>query len=240
MKAATPTPAPASTPTLRWAGDAAIVIEYGTAIDPELAHLAQAAATALEQSSLPWLVEAVPTYRSTLAVIRPGAVSPADAVRGIEQAIAVATAHAAAGRLVEIPVCYGGDLGPDLADVASHTGLSADEVVSLHSAPDYEVQMIGFMLGFPYLAGMDPRLATPRLTTPRTAIPQGSVGIAGPQTGVYPLASPGGWRIIGRTPLRLADPGSDPPCLLRAGDTVRFVPICESEFQHLSSGGDAR
>lgn len=222
-------------PRLRWAGDGAIVVEYGDVISSELAGRAQAAAAALEGAGLPWLVEAVPTYRSALAVIRPGEVAPAEAVAAISRVVSAtgpAASTAAAGRLVEIPVTYGGEYGPDLDDVAAHAGLSREEVIAIHTAPTYEVQMIGFMLGFPYLAGMDPRIAAPRLATPRTAIAAGSVGIAGSQTGVYPLVSPGGWRIIGRTALVLANPSADPPCLLRAGDTVRFVQV--------KAGDDAR
>ena len=139
--------------------------------------------------------------------------------------------------IVTIPVCYGGQFGPDLDDVAAHTGLAPREVIALHSEPLYLVYMIGFTLGFPYLGGMDPRIATPRLTTPRTVVPAGSVGIAGNQTGVYPSASPGGWRLIGRTPLRLADPSADPPCLLRAGNRIRFVPIDEPTY-YLVGGAD--
>lgn len=228
-------------PTLRWAGDGAIVIEYGDVISSELARRAQSAASALEAAGLPWLVEAVPTYRSTLAVIRVGQVEPAEAMAAVAKVIDTEPAPGLAsppgasskgGRLVEIPVVYGGEEGPDLEFVAEHAGLTVEEVIAIHTAPVYEVQMIGFMLGFPYLAGMDPRIAAPRLTTPRTVIPPGSVGIAGNQTGVYPLASPGGWRIIGRTQLVLADPTADPPCLLRAGDKVKFVQV--------KAGGDSR
>ena len=118
---------------------------------------------------------------------------------------------------------YGGEAGPDLAFVASHTGLSADEVIRRHTAPRYTVYFIGFTPGFPYLGGMDVRLTTPRLETPRARVPAGSVGIAGPQTGVYPLESPGGWRIIGRTQLPLFDLAAQPPSLLSPGDEVRFV-----------------
>jgi KipI family sensor histidine kinase inhibitor len=127
--------------------------------------------------------------------------------------------------LREIPVRYGGDDGPDLEAVASHAGLSADEVVARHCAPVYRVAMIGFLPGFPYLRGLDPALAVPRLPEPRRTVPAGSVGIGGSQTGIYPLASPGGWRLIGRTDLRLFDPRREPPALLAAGDRVRFVPI---------------
>ena len=128
-------------------------------------------------------------------------------------------------RVVEVPVVYGGEFGPDLDFVSLHTRLPVEEVIRLHSGGEYPVYMIGFTPGFPYLGGMDGRLASPRLETPRTRIPMGSVGIAGEQTGIYPQESPGGWRIIGRTPLRLFDLQREPPCLLSPGDVVRFVPI---------------
>ena len=140
---------------------------------------------------------------------------------------------AGAGRLVEIPTLYGGEHGPDLEFVAEQAGLSVEEAVGLHSGVDYLVYMMGFTPGFPYLGGLPERLATPRLTTPRTVIPAGSVGIAESQTGVYPLASPGGWQLIGRTPLRLFDVERDPPSLISAGDRVRFVPL-GSEDEYLS------
>ncbi len=133
--------------------------------------------------------------------------------------------EALAGRLVVLPVRYGGQDGPDLAAVARHTGLSEAEVVARHAAVEYLVLFIGFMPGFPYLWGLDSALATPRLATPRRQVPAGSVGIGGDQTGVYPTVSPGGWRLIGRTPQTLYDPAVDPPTLLRAGDRVRFVPL---------------
>ena len=141
---------------------------------------------------------------------------------------------AGAGRLVEIPTLYGGEYGPDLEFVAEQAGLSVEEAVGLHSGVDYLVYMMGFTPGFPYLGGLPERLATPRLTTPRTVIPAGSVGIAESQTGVYPLASPGGWQLIGRTPLRLFDVERDPPSLISAGDRVRFVPLgSEDEYRCL-------
>lgn len=127
------------------------------------------------------------------------------------------------GRVVEIPVRYGGDDGPDLADVAAHTGLTPEEVVRRHSAGSYTVYFLGFQPGFAYLGGLDPALATPRRTEPRLAVPAGAVGIGGEQTGVYPAAAPGGWQLIGRTVLPLFLPERDPPSLLAPGDTVRFV-----------------
>jgi len=142
--------------------------------------------------------------------------------------VAEALSSGAAGfnpesRTVEIPVRYGGEFGPDLADVARHTGLSVERVVELHTATSYLVYFLGFAPGFPYLGGLPAELATPRLAAPRKRVPAGSVAIGGSQAGVYPLESPGGWRIIGHTELRLFDTDADPPALLRAGDTVRFV-----------------
>ena len=126
---------------------------------------------------------------------------------------------------MRIPTLYGGEHGPDIDFVADHAGLSVQEVVSLHSGRDYPVYMLGFSPGFPYLGDMSEKLATPRLETPRTVTPAGSVGIAESQTGIYPLASPGGWRIIGRTPVRMFDPEREPPSALRPGDLVRFEPL---------------
>ena len=128
-------------------------------------------------------------------------------------------------RLVEIPVWYGGEFGPDLADVARHAGLTEAQVVEMHASVEYRVHFLGFTPGFPYLAGLPAVLATPRLNQPRKRIPAGSVAIGGVQTGIYPLASPGGWRLVGRTPVRLFEPGRDPIAWLRMGDRVRFVPI---------------
>jgi KipI family sensor histidine kinase inhibitor len=133
-------------------------------------------------------------------------------------------------RTVEIPVCYGGEYGPDLPDVARHTGFSSERVVELHAAAEYLVYFVGFSTCFPYLGGLPPELATPRLSAPRKHVPVGSVAIGGGQAGIYPLASPGGWRLIGRTPLRLFDPQGSPPPLLRMGDRVRFVPSPEARF----------
>lgn len=232
-------------PKFLWAGDSAVVIQFGNDILPSLASRVRRAANALEGARLPWLVEVLPSYRSVLAEFDPRLISPAAAIEALQGIVNVADAPDGSevdaalveDDIVTIPVCYGGQFGPDLDDVAAHTGLAPREVIALHSEPLYLVYMIGFTLGFPYLGGMDPRIATPRLTTPRTVVPAGSVGIAGNQTGVYPSASPGGWRLIGRTPLRLADPSADPPCLLRAGNRIRFVPIDEPTY-YLVGGAD--
>lgn len=139
-------------------------------------------------------------------------------------------------RVVEIPVCYGGEFGPDLEFVAEHNKLSKEEVIKLHSEGEYIVYMIGFAPGFPYLGGMSEKIAAPRRKTPRTIIPKGSVGIAGSQTGVYPISTPGGWQLIGRTPVELFRPKEYPPSLLRAGDKVKFKPISYEEYKAYGEG----
>ena len=138
-----------------------------------------------------------------------------------------------APRTVEIPVCYDPEFAPDLDEVARHAQIPTEQVVELHSAADYRVACIGFVPGFPFMAGLPKKIATPRRSNPRKAIPPGAVGIGGAQTGIYPLRSPGGWNLIGRTPLKLFDPITDPPVLLRAGDRVRFRAITRKEFESL-------
>lgn len=184
-----------------------------------------------------WLRDLVPAYAS-LAVFFDVSVATADGVRdwlrGHLAEVASAAIAPAPARLVEIPVAYGDRHGPDLESAARELGLTPDELARRHADAEYTVAMIGFAPGFPYLLGLDPALALPRLATPRTHVPAGSVGIGGAQTGVYPRESPGGWRLIGRTPLRLFDPLREPPALLAPGDRVRFRAIAPEEFQRLS------
>ena len=225
-------------------GDAAVVLEFGQAIAPATHRLIQALAQVLDRHPPPGLREYVPAFTTLTVYYDPAALSeptkpsPYEQVASYLQALLPAAqavaAVAAPGPLVEIPVCYGGELGPDLAFVASHAQLTAAEVVARHAAPDYLVHMVGFAPGFPYLGGLDARLATPRRAQPRPLVPAGAVGIAGLQTGIYSLPTPGGWQLIGRTPLRLFDPGRAQPSLLQAGHRLRFVPISEQEFQRLS------
>lgn len=226
-------------------GDAAVVLEFGQAIEPATHQLIQAFARVLARHPLPGLREVVPAfttltvYYDPLVVFELGAASPYEQVaNSLQRLLPAAQATAATcvpGTLIEIPVCYGGDLGPDLDLVASHAQLSAEEVVARHAAPEYLVYMVGFAPGFPYLGGLDARLATPRRAQPRPLVPAGAVGIAGVQTGVYSLPTPGGWQLIGRTPWRLFDPSRAQPSLLQAGDRLRFVPITEQEFQQLKA-----
>jgi inhibitor of KinA len=193
-------------------------------------------AEAVRRSLSAEVEEAVPTYRSLLLFFDPLRVPRARLAARVERLLAALPARAEGrrGRLVHVPVSYGGELGPDLAFVAERNQLTESEVVSIHSSVDYRVYMLGFTPGFPYLGGMSPRIAAPRLDQPRPRIPAGTVGIAGEQTGIYPVESPGGWRLIGRTPLRLFDPGSRAPFLLSAGDRLRFRPVEGAEFQELA------
>ncbi|MDJ0365458.1 5-oxoprolinase subunit PxpB [Hymenobacter sp. H14-R3] len=224
-------------------GDAAVVLEFGQAIDPATHRLIQAFAQVLDQQPFAGLREYVPAFTTLTVYYDPwalhlGEILPYDQVASYLQRLLPVAHDAAAsyepGPLVEIPVCYGGEFGPDLDLVASHAQLAVDEVIVLHSAPEYLVHMVGFAPGFPYLGGLDARLATPRRAQPRPLVPAGAVGIAGVQTGVYSLPTPGGWQLIGRTPLRLFDANRAQPSLLQAGDRLRFVPISIAEFQRLS------
>lgn len=208
------------------AGDRALVVELGDSISPETNRRVHALFQAIETSGLPEVVDLVPTYRSLLVQYNPLLGSFDDLKEAVARLEAgLADAKPEPPRVMEVPTLYGGEHGPDLAFVAEHNGLSPDEVVEVHAGTDYLVYMMGFTPGFPYLGGLSDRLHTPRLETPRQVTPAGSVGIAEGQTGVYPVESPGGWRIVGRTPLRLFDAGREPPSVLTAGDHVRFVPL---------------
>lgn len=218
-------------------GDQALIVEFGDRVDPALSAQIAALARRLREARLVGVLDIVPAY-STLALhYDPAAIgagtSPYEAlVETIGPWLNSQTVEMPLpGRVIEIPVCYGGAFGEDLEALARSHGLAVDEVIAIHSAADYYVHMLGFVPGFAYLGGLDARLATPRRDSPRARVPAGSVGIAGEQTGIYPLDTPGGWQIIGRTPLQLFKPDTSPPSLLNAGDTVRFVPISAQEFE---------
>jgi len=217
-------------------GDSALLLRLGNKIDAALNRRILALATHVEALRPAWLLDCVPAYASLAIFIDPDAFpETTDPLLAAETWLraAIGSASAVVGdsrqRLVEIPVRYGGDAGPDLADAARELGMTQEELIARHTAPVYRVAMIGFAPGFPYLLGLDPTLNLPRLATPRPAVPAGSVGIGGGQTGIYPGVSPGGWRLLGRTPLSLFDPEKSPPAALRPGDRVRFVVASESE-----------
>lgn len=214
-------------------GDQAVTVEWGSAIDEHINRQVHAFARKVEALSHPAITEVVPTYRSATVHYRPEVLSYEE-LKHLLAPLAQGNAEEAEELpVVEIPVCYGGEYGPDLLEVAQHCSLTPEEVIARHTAPTYRIYMLGFTPGFPYLGGMDPSIAAPRRKEPRIHIPAGSVGIAGEQTGVYPIVSPGGWQLIGRTPLRLFDPQKEQPILLSAGAGIRFVPIDEEAFRKM-------
>ncbi len=214
--------------------DCSLCVEFGSVISEEINKLVRSFALAAEAAHIEGVTELVPTYRSVTVHYRPEIIGYARLYERLTHILDHLTeAEAELTQVVRVPVLYGGEFGPDLANVAKLHGLSEREVVDLHSAPDYLIYMLGFLPGFCYLGGLDERLSTPRLTSPRVAIPAGSVGIAGSQTGIYPLPSPGGWQLIGRTPLRLYDPRRARPILLNAGMRLRFYPIDRAEYDRL-------
>jgi KipI family sensor histidine kinase inhibitor len=221
-------------PRIRISGDRAVLVEYGDAIDPAVNEKVRAMATLLKKG-LPEGVEAViPAYRNLSLIYDPLVTSPEkllSLLQGLEARLH--EIEIPAPRVVEIPVLYGGEFGPDIGIVAQHNGLTVEEVIAIHAATDYPIYMIGFTPGFCYLGGLDKRIHTPRRKTPRTQLPGGSVGIAEAQTGMYPVDSPGGWQIIGRTPLRLFAPEREAPFLYEAGDGIRFVPIAAKDYERI-------
>jgi KipI family sensor histidine kinase inhibitor len=220
-------------------GDCALLLRLGERIDGALNARVHAVAQALRDAALPGVRDIVPAYASIAVHYDPAAwLDPAGADTPSQRAAQLCDFVencniSAAGKnlpAVEIPICYGGPFGPDLAEIAAHAQLDVDTVIALHTAGAYRVAMLGFAPGFPYLLGLDPKLHTPRRAHPRTRVPAGSVGIGGAQTGIYPRELPGGWQIIGRTPLLLFDPARDSPALLAPGQRVRFRAVDADEY----------
>lgn len=227
-------------------GDTAVVVTLGSSIDESTLLRVRSLAVALEQDATAGVVDIVPAY-TTVTVFYETAAQPVERSTPYDRICHVITERMAkleanssglprargaesASRSVEIPVHYGSEFGPDIPEVVRHTGLELDDVIALHSGADYLVHAVGFTPGFAYLGGLPAKLHVPRRPTPRTTVPAGSVGIGWQQTGVYPLASPGGWQLIGRTPLALFRPAENPPALLRVGDRVKFRAISREEF----------
>lgn len=206
-------------------GESAVVLE----LEPPVTLESQQRIWGLVQrlADVPAVVEVIPGMNNITVTLRDPATSALDAIERLQRWWEESEALTLESRLIEIPVIYGGEYGPDLTEVARHTGLSEHQVVERHAEADYIVYFIGFQPGFPYLGGLPASLATPRRAEPRLEVPAGSVGIGGGQTGIYPLPTPGGWQIIGRTDIRLFDPQRQPATLLQPGDRVRFVPSKE-------------
>lgn len=214
-------------------GDNAIVVEFGDTISLEINSKVIALSEAISRAKIHGVEELVPTYRSLLIRYNPLATTYKQLslrIKNLEKNLR-GTRVKVEGKRVIVPVVYGGEYGPDLAYVAQYHNISEKQVIALHSKKEYRVYMIGFVAGFPYMGEVSDEIATPRLEKPRLKVPAGSVGIAEKQTGIYPCEAPGGWQIIGRTPLKLFDPQKQPPALLNPGDVVKFKPISESAFK---------
>lgn len=219
------------------AGDSAIVVEFEERIDPAVNAQAIALADALQTANVPGVRDIVPTYRSVAIHFDPLRTDIDRLADGIERGVSQPASLASeARRPVRIPVCYGGDLGPDLPAVAAFARCSEDAVVETHMATTYRVFMLGFVPGFAYLGIVNDRIAMPRHAVPRVRVPARSVGIAGVQTGIYPAETPGGWQLIGRTPLPPFDPSRAEPFLLKAGDAVQFYAIDRGEYDRQTLG----
>lgn len=229
-------------PRLLTAGEGCIVAEFGDSIDMKINSRVAALDRAVRRSALRGLLDTVPTYRSLAVYFDPLEADVDEFLLRLEKMCGSEgpTGEVSEGRTIAVPTLYGGDHGPDIADVAACTGLTPDEVIRRHTANLCYCYMLGFTPGFPYLGGMDPGLEVPRLDNPREVIPAGSVAIGGKQTGIYPIASPGGWRVIGRTPMRLFDPERDPPIFLEAGMWVRFRSIERDEFEEIEAASSRR
>jgi inhibitor of KinA len=212
-------------PRVEVTGDAALTLRFGDSLAPDIHDQVLTFVAAVEHSRPAWIVEIVPTAHSVTVLLPPGTAcrSPARWLASLAWTAARTASRRRAGRLISVPVFYGGRNGPDLEEVATFAGLTPRDAIRLHSGTEYRVYFLGFAPGFPYLGTVPEPIAMPRLATPRARVPAGSVGIAGGQTGIYPDDSPGGWRIIGRTPLRLYDAERQPPFLFRPGDRVRFI-----------------
>jgi inhibitor of KinA len=217
-------------------GDAAVVVTLAETLDAGTVAAVQALVAALEAGPLPGLVECVPANAGLTVFYDPVRVARKEGPSAYDRVCQwIGERATVVERRVVIPVCYGGEWGPDLEAVAAAHGVSAEEVVARHSGAEYFVSAVGFTPGFPYLGGLPESLHTPRRGTPRTRVPGGSVAIGGAQTGIYPFETPGGWHLIGRTPLRLFNPQSRPPALLQAGDRVRFRRIAPAKFAAAAS-----
>lgn len=215
------------------AGDRAVTVELGNEISAEINARVHLIAFALDRLRWPGIVDVVPSYRSLLIYYDPLRLGLPELQDRILHLGDLDEADLPARRVIEIPTRYGGEYGPDMDFVARHTGLTPDEVAAIHASTEYLVYMMGFNTGYPYLGGMSPRIAVPRLETPRTRVPAGSVGIAQQQTGIYPVESPGGWQLIGRSPVRLFNPELDPPVTIRAGDYLKFMQIDDEQYQEI-------
>ena len=218
------------------AGDRGLLAEFGASIDPKINQKVRQIFLSLEKTPIDGVVEIIPTYRSILIFYNPSLSNPERLKQEIlDRENSLDKWEIPPPETIEIPVCYGDNFGPDLAFVAQHNNLTPEEVIQIHTSGTYLIYMLGFTPGFPFLGGLSEKLFTPRLENPRQLVPAGSVGIANNQTGIYSIDSPGGWQLIGKTPIKLYDPTGAPPILLKAGNYLKFKQISRKEFLKLAS-----
>ena len=216
------------------AGDASLLVEFGKEINPDINRKIAATVQLMREQHIEGVVDVIPAFCSLLINYDPRVIGYEEIKDRIKKLLKLEIkAGNEKKKIFEIPVCYGGEFGPDIATIAEHAGLTEQEVIELHSSRDYLIYMLGFLPGFCYLGGLDERIFTPRLASPRIKIDAGSVGIGGSQTGIYPLDSPGGWQLMGKTPVKTYHPDREVPILVEAGDYIRFVPIDEEEFYRI-------
>ncbi|MBR1856414.1 MAG: 5-oxoprolinase subunit PxpB [Oribacterium sp.] len=221
-------------------GDASLLIQFEQVISPEVNQKIAAAAKLIRAQQISGIIDMIPTYCSLLINYNPLVISYETLYKRVESIVRMES-HSEAGKkkVWEIPVVYGGAYGPDLGAIAEHAGISEEEVIKIHSSQDYLIYMLGFLPGFTYLGGLDEKIHTPRLASPRVRIPAGSVGIGGSQTGIYPMDSPGGWQLMGMTPVKTYDPDRETPILVEAGDYIRFVPVTEEKYLEIKAAVEA-
>lgn len=215
-------------------GDASMLIEWEAKIDPAINRKITGLVSLFKDQKIEGVIDFIPAFSTLLINYNPRIISYQRLKKITEDLLTIEIGTGKVKkRIFEIPVCYGGEYGPDIEFIMKHAQLSQEELIQIHSGTDYLIYMLGFLPGFSYLGGLDERIHTPRLDNPRKAIPAGSVGIGGSQTGIYPLESPGGWQLLGRTPVKTYDPERSQPILFDAGDYIRFVPIDEATYQKI-------
>lgn len=216
------------------AGDTSLLVEFGQEISPEINRKISTTVQLMREQHMEGVVDVIPTFCSLLINYDPRVISYEQLKTRMQELVKLdIKSEAGKKRIFEIPVCYGGVYGPDIENIAKHAGLTVEEVIKIHTSTDYLIYMLGFLPGFCYLGGLDERIHTPRLANPRLKISAGSVGIGGSQTGIYPMDSPGGWQLMGMTPVKTYDPNREVPILVEAGDYIRFVPVDEQEYKRI-------
>ena len=217
-------------------GDASMLVEWAAVIDPKINQKITGLVSLFKDQKIEGVIDFIPAFSSLLINYDPRIIAFRRLKKITEDLLTIEISNnQLKKRIFEIPVCYGGEYGPDIEYIAKNAQLTKEELIQIHSGTDYLIYMLGFLPGFSYLGGLDERIHTPRLNNPRKAIPAGSVGIGGSQTGIYPLESPGGWQLLGRTPIKTYDPEREEPILFEAGDYIRFVPVDQATYQEIEA-----